>query len=64
MEKVIKIEGMMCPHCEARVKKAVEAIEGVTSAEPSHKKNQVTVCGQFDIEAVKAVISEQGYSVK
>ena len=61
---VIKVEGMMCPHCEDRVKKAVEEIEGVTEAVPSHKKNQVVVCGTFDIEAVKKVISDQGYTVK
>lgn len=60
---ILNVEGMMCPHCEARVKSVVEAIEGVTRAEPSHKKNTVTVFGQCDIEAVKAAISEQGYKV-
>ena len=53
----------MCPHCEARVKAAVEAIEGVEKAEPSHKKGTVAVFGKCDIERVKAVISEQGYKV-
>ncbi len=60
---IIKVEGMMCPHCEARVKAAVEAIEGVEKAEPSHKKGTVAVFGKCDIERVKAVISEQGYKV-
>ena len=55
---------MMCPHCEAHVKKAVEAIEGVERAEPSHKKGTVAVFGQCDIEAVKVAIKEQGYTVK
>lgn len=61
---VLSVEGMMCPHCEARVKSAVEAVNGVTLAEPSHKKNTVTVYGECDIESVKAVIREQGYKVK
>ena len=38
MEKTMKIEGMMCGHCEAHVKKALEALEGVASAEASHEK--------------------------
>ena len=61
---VLNVEGMMCPHCEARVKKAVEEVEGVERAEPNHKKNTVTVFGECDIEKVKAVITEQGYKVK
>ncbi len=61
---VLNVEGMMCPHCEARVKKAVEEIQGVERAEPSHKKNTVIVFGNCDIERVKAVICEQGYTVK
>ncbi|MCR5682638.1 MAG: cadmium-translocating P-type ATPase, partial [Clostridiales bacterium] len=43
MKKVMKIEGMMCPHCEARVKKALEAIDGVISAAPSHEKAEAIV---------------------
>ena len=61
---ILKVEGMMCPHCEARVKAAVEAVEGVTSAIPSHKKNTVTVFGQCDLEKVREVITAQGYQVK
>ena len=38
MEKIIEIKGMMCGHCEAHVKKALEALDGVTSAEASHEK--------------------------
>lgn len=60
---VIKVDGMMCSHCEAHVKKAVEAIEGVERAEPSHKKGTVVVFGQCDIEAVKAAITAQGYKI-
>ena len=61
---IIGVEGMMCPHCEARVKSAVEAVEGVERAEPSHKKNRVVVFGDFDLESVKSVIKAQGYEVK
>ena len=61
---VIGVEGMMCPHCEARVKKVVEAIEGVSEAIPNHKKNTVTVFGECDIAKVKEVIAKEGYTVK
>ena len=61
---IINVEGMMCPHCEARVKKAVEAVDGVTEAIPSHKKNTVTVFGTCDIEKVKEIIAKEGYTVK
>ena len=43
MEKTFKVEGMMCPHCEAHVKRAVEAISGVESAVASHKDGTVLV---------------------
>lgn len=43
MQKTIKIEGMMCGHCEATVKKALEAVSGVESAEVSHEKGTAVV---------------------
>ena len=43
MTKIMNVEGMMCMHCEARVKKALEAIPGVTDAAPDHEKNICTV---------------------
>ena len=43
MEKTFKVEGMMCPHCEAHVKRAVEAISGVEAAVASHKDGTVLV---------------------
>ncbi|MBQ8411050.1 MAG: cation transporter, partial [Ruminiclostridium sp.] len=49
MEKVIKIEGMMCGHCEATVKKALEAIEGVANAEVSHEKGTAVVTLETEI---------------
>lgn len=43
MEKTMKIEGMMCPHCEATVKKALERVDGVVSAMVSHTAGTATV---------------------
>ncbi|MCR5399897.1 MAG: heavy metal translocating P-type ATPase [Lachnospiraceae bacterium] len=59
----IKVNGMMCAHCEAHVKKALEAIDGIESAEASHEKNLVTVTNSKDIdeELIKAAITEAGY---
>ncbi len=43
MTKTMKIEGMMCGHCEAAVKKALEALDGVAGAEVSHEKGTAVV---------------------
>lgn len=63
MEKVIKIEGMMCPHCEARVKKLLEEIDGVESAVTSHTEGTATMVLSKDIniDTFKAVIEDAGY---
>lgn len=63
MTKTVKIKGMMCAHCEATVKKALEALPFVEQAEPSHKKNNavLTINGNFDENAVKAVVEDKGY---
>ena len=65
MTKVINIEGMMCPHCEAHVKKALEAIKGVESATPSHteKKAVVMLNAPVSDETLKATVIAQGYKV-
>lgn len=64
MTKIIKVDGMMCPHCEARVKKACEAVEGVILATPSHQDGTVTVEMNADVvEACAAAITEAGYDV-
>ena len=65
MTKTIKIEGMMCPHCEAHVKKALEAVAGVESATPSHvQKNAVVVlAAPVSDETLKATVESQGYKV-
>ena len=63
MTKTVKINGMMCPHCEARVKKALEAIDGVQSAAPSHENNNAVLelTGDFNEAAVKAAVVDAGY---
>jgi len=65
MEKVIKVEGMMCPHCEAHVKKALEALEGVATAVASHIDGTVTVTLAAPVEdaLLCATIEGQGYKV-
>lgn len=65
MKKTIFVQGMMCPHCEARVKKILEDMEGIVSAEVSHVKGEATVTLSSDIsnDALKSVIEAQGYTV-
>ena len=49
MQKTMQISGMMCPRCEARVKKALEALEGVTEAQVSHEKGCALVTGTAEL---------------
>lgn len=65
MEKTMKIEGMMCGHCEATVKKALEAVEGVESAQVSHEKGEAIVALSADVsnETLKAAVEEKDYTV-
>ena len=65
MEKIIRVEGMMCPHCEAHVKKALEAIEGVAQATASHTEGCVRITLQAPVsDAVcKQAIEAAGYTV-
>ena len=65
MEKTMKIEGMMCPHCEATVKKTLEAIDGVESAEVSHEKGTavVTLTAEVSNDVLKKTVEDQGYNV-
>ena len=67
LTKTLKIEGMMCGHCEAHVKKAIEAMEGVEAAEVSHEKGTavVHIMGGAVItdEALKKAVEEEGYNV-
>ena len=63
MEKIIKVEGMMCPHCEAHVKKALEAIPGVDAAVASHTAGTatVTLSADVDVAVLRAAVEAQGY---
>ena len=63
MTTTLKIEGMMCPHCEARVKKALEALDGVESAVVSHEAGTAVVTGSADFETMKAAVEAQDYQV-
>ena len=63
MERTLKIEGMMCKHCEARVKKTLEALEGVESAVVSHEAGTAVVTGTADFETMKAAVEAQDYKV-
>ena len=63
MVQTLKIEGMMCPHCEARVKKALEALDGVESAAVSHEAGTAVVTGSVDFETMKVAVEAQDYKV-
>lgn len=65
MEKTIKIEGMMCPHCEATVKKTLEELDGVTQAVASHEKGTAVVTLEKDVpfETLKKAVEDKGYTV-
>ena len=65
MTKTVKIEGMMCSHCEAHVKKALEALGGVTVAEVSHEQGTaiVSMTENVDNAAITAAVTDAGYTV-
>ena len=64
MDIKLKIEGMMCPKCEARCKKALEAVVGVEQSEVSHQEGSALVTGtDLDTAALKAAVEEAGYKV-
>lgn len=66
MTKTMKIEGMMCGHCEARVKKALEALEQVESAEVSHEAGTAVVTLKEEVadDVLKKAVEDQDYEVK
>ena len=65
MQKTLKIEGMMCTHCSGRVKKALEELPGVVSAEVSHENGTavVTMSAPVDDATLKNAVEDQGYQV-
>ena len=64
MNKTVYIEGMGCSHCEARVKSALEALPQVISAQVSKDSGTAVVEGDVSDEAIRAAITEAGYTVK
>ena len=65
MKKTMEIKGMMCPHCEAAVKKALEAVEGVSGAEVSHEKGTAIVSMDAEVanDVLKAAVEAKDYEV-
>lgn len=65
MEKTMKIEGMMCGHCEARVKKCLEALPQVSQAVVSHEAGTavVTLSGEVADDVLKKAVEDQDYKV-
>ena len=63
METVIRVEGMMCPHCKARVESVCKAVAGTIDAVVDLEAKNVTVTGTIDIVAVKKAITDAGYEV-
>ena len=65
MKKTMKIKGMMCPHCEAHVVKALKAVEGVADAVADHNTDTalVTLSAPVEDSALKAAVEAAGYDV-
>ena len=65
MKKTLKVEGMMCGHCEARVKKALEALPEVTEAVVSHETGTAIVTLNADVadDVLKKAVEDQDYTV-
>lgn len=65
MTKTMKIDGMMCSHCEGRVKQSLEGLAQVSQAEVSHEKGTavVTLTAEVSIDVLKKTVEDQGYNV-
>ena len=65
MEKILEIEGMMCPHCQAAVKRALEEVAGVSAAEVNHTTGtaKVTLSENVTGEILKKAVEDKGYKV-
>lgn len=65
MEITLKIDGMMCPHCEARVKTVLEEIDGVTEVVANHteKSAKITLSKEVDVSVLKAAVIDAGYKI-
>ena len=64
MERTLKVEGMMCEHCEAMVKKTLEALDFISYAQPNHNDNEVKIKveGELDEAKIREVIEDRGYN--
>lgn len=63
MEAIIRVDGMMCTHCKARVEKALLAVAGTEKAEVNLTEKNVTVAGTAGVDAWKKAITDAGYQV-
>ena len=63
MKMEIHVNGMMCGHCKARVEKICKDIPGITDAVVDLQEKNVTVTGEFSLEAMKKAITDAGYEV-
>ena len=63
METVIKVQGMMCPHCQARVESVCKAVAGTENAVVDLQAKTVTVTGSADVTLLKKAIADAGYEV-
>ncbi len=63
MQTVIHVEGMMCPHCKARVEQVCKAVPGTVEAVVDLQEKQVTVTGDASLDALKKAITDAGYEV-
>ena len=63
MDVIIKVNGMMCPHCKARVESVCKGIEGTLDAVVDLQEKQVTVTGNVSVAALKKAITDAGYEV-
>ena len=64
MKTVLKVDGMSCGHCSARVQAALAKVDGVTNAEVDLTSGIATVTGEFDVNALIAAVTNAGYDCK
>ncbi|MCP5414604.1 MAG: cation transporter [Chromatiaceae bacterium] len=64
MSTTLKVNGMTCMHCVGAVKKALEQVPGVETAEVSLEKAQAVVTGDADVQTMVAAIKEEGYNAE
>lgn len=63
LDMTLKIEGMMCRHCQARVEKALKAVAGVEAVEVNLEAKTAEITGSANAEALKKAVADAGYQV-